>query len=84
MNRKILLAVAIAVLATPAMADEYYIVQNPTTKVCHIVSQKPESSVGIVIGTPFGARIEAENHMKTVKICHDETIGSGTTTIIKK
>jgi hypothetical protein len=84
MHSKITLALVIAALATPALADEYYIVQNPTTKVCHIVSQKPEPSVGVVIGTPFGARVEAENHMKTVKVCHDETTGSGSTTVIKK
>ena len=84
MKRRILLAVALVALTTPALADEYYIVQNPTTKVCHIVSQKPEPSVGVVIGTPFGARIEAENHLKTVTVCHNETTGSGTTTVIKK
>jgi hypothetical protein len=79
-----MLAVLVIGFAAPALADEYYIVQNPTTKVCHIVSQKPEPSVGIVVGTPFGAKVEAEQHMKTVKVCHDETTGSGTTTVIKK
>jgi hypothetical protein len=84
MKKTLAVAVFIAGLAAPAFADEYYIVQNPTTHTCHIISQKPEPSVGVVVGTPFGARVEAENHMKTVKVCHDETTGSSTKTIIKK
>ena len=83
MKTKFILAAAMAVFVTPALADEYFIVQNPTTKVCHIVSQKPEPSVGVVVGTPFGVRVEAEQHMKTVKVCHNETTGSSTT-VIKK
>ena len=35
---------------TPALAD-YYIVQNPTTKTCTIVEQRPANpSIGIIIG----------------------------------
>lgn len=83
MKTRIMLAIGVAVLTTPALADEYYIVQNPTTKQCRIVMEKPEPSVGVVIGTPFGARIEAENRMRTVTVCRDETTGSSTT-IIKK
>ena len=83
MKTRFILAAAMAVFVTPALADEYFIVQNPTTKVCHIVSQKPEPSVGVVVGTPFGVRVEAEQHMKTVKVCHNETTGSSTT-VIKK
>lgn len=84
MKSKLVLAVIVAGLATPALADEYYVVQNPKTKECHIVSQRPEPSVGVVVGSPFGARIEAENHLKTIKVCHDETTGSSTTVIKKE
>jgi hypothetical protein len=31
----------------------------------------------VVIGSPFGVRVEAEQHMRTVKVCHDETTGRG-------
>jgi hypothetical protein len=84
MNGKLMLAVVIAVVATPALADEYYIAQNPTTKECHIVTQRPEPSVGVVIGSPFGARVEAENHLKTTEVCHEGTTGSSTTVIKKE
>ena len=39
---------------------------------------------GRLVGTLFGAKVEAEQHMKTVKVSHDETTGSGTTTVIKE
>ena len=84
MKTKLVLAAAIAVFVTPALADEFYIVQNPSTKECHIVSQKPEPSVGVVVGTPFGARVEAEQHLKTVKVCHETTGSGSSTTVIKK
>jgi hypothetical protein len=84
MKTKLMLAAAIAVLVTPALADEFYIVHSPNTRECHIVAQKPEPSVGVVVGTPFGARIEAEQHMKTIKECHETTGAGSSTTIIKK
>jgi hypothetical protein len=83
MTGRFVLAIGLAAIATPALADEYYIVQNPSTKECRIVTEKPEPSVGVVIGTPFGARVEAENRMRTVTVCSDRTTGSSTT-IIKK
>ncbi|HET9716290.1 MAG TPA: hypothetical protein VFP60_08905 [Pseudolabrys sp.] len=84
MKTKFVLAAAITILVTPALADQFYIVQNPSTKECHIVTQKPEPSVGVVVGTPFGARVEAEQHLKTVKVCHETTGSGSTTTTIKK
>jgi hypothetical protein len=81
---RFMLAIGLAAVTAPALAAEYYIVQNPTTKECRIVTEKPEPSVGIVVGTPFGARVEAENRMRTVTVCSDQTTGSGTTIIEKK
>jgi hypothetical protein len=75
MNRLILVAGLMA-LAAPAFAAEYYIVQNPQTKVCTITEQRPASGGGLVIGSPFGVRVEAESRMKTVKEC-TETSGQG-------
>jgi hypothetical protein len=73
--KKLLIAVGLLALATPALADEYYIVQNPTTKRCTIVEKRPDPGVGVVIGIPFGVRVEAENRMKTVKECTESTTG---------
>jgi hypothetical protein len=71
-----------AACITPALAD-YYIVQNPTTKRCTIVEERPANpGIGIVIGGDqvFGLRAEAENKMKTTEVCQTTT-GSGDTII---
>ncbi len=62
---------AAAILVAPAFAaTEYWVVQNPTTKKCTIVEQKPTASTEVVIGnTAFKTRSEAETSMKTTKIC---------------
>src|SRR5215208_1731281 len=68
-----------AACITPALAD-YYIVQNPTTKRCTIVEQRPANpSIGIVLGggPGIGVRTEAENRMKTVEVCREGTTGAG-------
>jgi len=75
MNRLILVAGLMA-LAGPAFAAEYYIVQNPRTKICTITEERPSGGAGVVIGSPFGVRVEAESRMKTVKEC-TETTGQG-------
>jgi hypothetical protein len=50
---------------TPTLAD-YYIVQEPTTKRCRIVEERPAPGVGVVIGgIGFGVRTEAESRMRT-------------------
>jgi hypothetical protein len=69
--------------ATPALAD-YYIVQEPTTKRCTIVEQRPTNpGIGVVIGDVFSARVAAEDRMKTTEVCH-ETTGRGGDTVIKE
>ena len=73
-----------AVVITPSLAD-YYIVQEPTTKRCRIVEERPASpGIGVVIGgVGFGVRTEAEGRMRTVEECR-ETTGSGGDTIIQE
>jgi hypothetical protein len=54
-----------AFFVTPTLAD-YYIVQEPTTKRCRIVEERPAPGVGVVIGgVGFGVRTEAESRMRT-------------------
>jgi len=64
-----------AAFVSPALAESY-IVQDATTKRCTIVEQRPAPGLGIVVGERgFGVRLEAENHMKTVEVCRDDTTG---------
>ncbi len=86
MKARILLAGAMVIaFGGTAMAD-FYVVENPTTHKCSIVSQKPTTTTETVVGnTVYKTRTEAEQGMKTVKVCSDTTTGSGsTTTTIKK
>jgi len=73
--KKLFIAASLFAIATPALADEFYVVRNPTTKTCTITERRP-TGPEVVIGAPFGVRVEAEKHMKTVKEC-TETTGRG-------
>jgi hypothetical protein len=44
--KKLIVVVGLMVLAGPAFAAEYYIVQNPKTKVCTITEERPQAPVG--------------------------------------
>ncbi len=86
MKKRILLASAIAFAFTgTAMADEYYVVSNPSTHHCTISTTKPaDREVVTQIGPiAFKSREEAENRIKTVKTCEEGTVGGGSKTIIK-
>jgi hypothetical protein len=89
MNNRILLATALAFAFTgTAMADEYYVMSNPTTHRCTITTTKPADREYVTQIGPlaFTTREEAESRMRTVKTCEDGgTVsgGSSSTTIIK-
>ena len=76
MYRKLLIAsAAAAAIAAPAFAqttvtEEYYVVQDPATKRCTIVNQKPTTTSVVQVGPMgFKTRTEAEAGMKTIKVC---------------
>jgi hypothetical protein len=66
--------------AGAALADEYYVVQNPATHRCTVVTEKPESKTVVTQIGPiaFATRDEAESRIKQTKVCTDTTTGSGT------
>ena len=72
MKAKILFAAAITTsLVAPAFAaDEFYVVQDATTKKCTIVDKKPTATETTIVGNGmYKTRVEAETGMKTVKVC---------------
>lgn len=75
MYRKLLATAAVvAAIAAPAFAqttvEEYYVVQDPATKKCTIVNQKPTTTSVVQVGPmAFKTRTEAESGMKTIKVC---------------
>jgi hypothetical protein len=80
--KKAIFTAALLLASSSAFAAEFYVVQNPTTKRCTIVEQRPAPGVGVVIGDRFfGVRAEAEGHMKTTKVCEEGTVGGPGVTI---
>jgi len=72
--------------ATPALADEYYVVQGPS-RHCTITTTRPaDREIVTQIGPmAFTSRVEAEDRIKQTKVCDEGTVGSSsTTTIIKE
>jgi hypothetical protein len=58
-------------LITPVLAQQYYIVQDSTTKKCTIVHEKPTATTMTVVGdgTVYKTETEAQSALKTTKVC---------------
>jgi hypothetical protein len=69
--KKLVCAAALAAFVTPALAAEFYVVQDVKTKKCTIVDKRPTSTETVVVGDGkvYTTRAEAETGMKTVKVC---------------
>ena len=56
--------------AQTAVAAEFYVVRDATTKKCTVVDTKPTTTTATIVdnGT-FKTKTEAETGMKTMKVC---------------
>jgi len=72
-TRLIVAAAMVASLAAPAFAaNEFWVVQDSSTKKCSIVEKKPTETTVTVVnpsGTVYKTKTEAEAGMKTIKNC---------------
>jgi hypothetical protein len=64
------LAFAATAVAETAVAAEFYVVRDATTKKCMVVDTKPTTTTTTIVdnGT-YKTRTEAETGMKTTKVC---------------
>jgi hypothetical protein len=64
------LVFAASAVAETAVAAEFYIVRDATTKKCTVVDTKPTTTTTTIVdnGT-FKTKTEAETGMKTMKVC---------------
>jgi hypothetical protein len=73
MSVKMIIVAAVALaIATPALAAEFYIVQDSATKHCTIVDKRPTSRTEVIVGEngkTYTTHEEADTAMKTVKVC---------------
>ena len=92
MSTKLIAAAVAVMFATPALAAEFYVVQDTATKRCQIVEQKPTSSTTVVVGDGkvYTSRTEAQSALGSVEVCKTTTGMGGasstttTTTIERK
>jgi hypothetical protein len=64
------LAFAATSVAETAMAAEYYVVRDTTTKKCTVVDTKPTSTTTTIVDNGiYKTKTEAETGMKTTKVC---------------
>lgn len=72
--RKLILAGALAAIGTSAMAqttiveERYYVIQDPATKRCTYVTERPTTGVVLDLGI-FRTRAEAELGARQSKVC---------------
>ena len=71
MRARIILAAFAVIVATPALAQEFYVVQDTATKKCTVVAQKPTTTTTVVVGDGkvFKTQTEAEAAVKTITVC---------------
>ncbi len=64
------LAFAATTVANSAMAAEFYVVRDATTKKCTVVDTKPTTTTTTVVDNGiYKTKTEAETGMKTTKVC---------------
>jgi hypothetical protein len=70
MSKRIALAAVLIAIATPALAEEFYVAQEPDTKKCKIVTEKPDGQSMIMIGTEsYATRDDAKAAKKAAAEC---------------
>jgi len=64
------LVLAASAIAGSAVAAEFYVVRDATTKKCTVVDTRPSTTTTTIVdnGT-FKTKTEAETGMKTMKVC---------------
>ena len=74
MLRSFASAVVFAALISPALADTYWVVQDPTTQKCSIAERKSQpgdaqTPPAGAIGNPFQTQAEAQGAIQTMRKC---------------
>ena len=70
MQKTMVLAVLLTFVISPALAGEYYVAQDPTTKKCKVLDAKPDGTTMIMLGTSsYATKEEAKAAKKTFAEC---------------
>jgi hypothetical protein len=74
MRKYVIVGLSLAAFATPALAQEFYVVQDTATKRCTIVDKKPTVATQIIVnegGTIYKSRTDADAALKKIKVCEE-------------
>jgi hypothetical protein len=68
------ITMVLSALVVPALADEYWVVLDPSTEKCSVVQQKSEDNkaqppANTVIDVPFPSQAAAEDSIPSAKKC---------------
>jgi hypothetical protein len=70
MSKRIAIAAVLIAIATPALAEDFYVGQDPESKRCKIVTEKPDGQTMIMIGTAaYATKEEAKAAKKAASEC---------------
>jgi hypothetical protein len=70
MKLKLAVAALALVIASPAFAAEYYVVQNAASKKCSVAAKKPTSDKVTLVGDgTYKSRKEAQTALKAADAC---------------
>ena len=66
----LLACLALIAVTTPALCDQFFLVQHPATNRFTIAEQPPTVGAGVIVGDgAYGDRATAEAEMKTIATC---------------
>ena len=70
MSKSVVFAAVLIAIATPALAAEFYVGQDPESKRCKVVEEKPDGQTMIMIGTEaYATKEEAKAAKKAAAEC---------------
>jgi uncharacterized protein YhfF len=72
LTTSLMAAALVAGLALPAAAEPWHVIQNTKTRTCTVTQQRPAGAEYTMVGpagTIYNTRVEAENAIKTIKVC---------------
>ena len=70
MLKYVVVAVMLTAFATPALAEEWYVMQDPTTKKCDKTRKKPDGQSLVMVGTgSYATEDEAKAAIQAAPEC---------------
>jgi hypothetical protein len=66
---KYVIATLLVIIGTPALAAEYYVAQDPTTKRCNVTREKPDGKASVMVGTAYATKEDAKAAKKANPDC---------------